>query len=77
MSIWRPLCVKVKSDRTHPVVLLRAFYFIPSQQSLHGGGASLLLVLVKMRQYGRVGDRHAGGEFKLVPYSGDDEQCPQ
>ena len=50
--------------------------FIPSPQSVHGSGASLLLNLGELRQYGSVGDRHAG-EFKLFPYSGDDEHWPQ
>ena len=29
VSIWRPLCVKVKSDRTHHVVLLHVSQFHP------------------------------------------------
>ena len=31
-SIWRPLCVKVKSDRTHPVLLLHVSQFHPQSR---------------------------------------------
>ena len=66
-------CVKVKSDRTHPVVLLHLSQLpSPVQNQYMVGGASLLLNLGELRQYGSVGDRHAGRM-----YSGDDEHWPQ
>ena len=57
--------------RTHtPGCLVALIPFIPSPQSLHGCGA-----------FSVIGDSMAAviftrGEFKLVPYSGEDEQWP-
>ena len=36
MSIWRPLSFKVKSDRTHPVVLLHVSQFHPQSTIIAG-----------------------------------------
>ena len=50
--------------------------FIPSPQSLHGSGASLLLILVGWDSMA-VSVIDTRRDFKLVPYSGDDEHWPQ
>ena len=77
----RSSCVHLEAssrqDKARPHTSCCLVAFIPSPQSLHVSGASLLLNLGELRQYGSVGDRHAGREFKLVPYSGGDEHCPQ
>ena len=60
MSIWRPLCVKVKSDRTHLVVLLHVFQFHPSPQSLQIGKKAKKQTKKRKVERGEKGERKGG-----------------